>query len=186
MEREKKVRIDPYKVIIKLYFEQDPETSLKNFMSSDEDGCDELLDFNKIIPIPEKYSSSMKFSGPDEYLALCRERDLWCEKNWGTRFNNQPREFEYFVKENMVPMECIDVPFPIFSQLAKLTKQKIRITYLHEEYVFWGEAVFYADGSYNEKRYSDRYSKHNTPKELDEELGITDSLNDHSTWDGLG
>jgi len=171
--------------IIRIYFEQDPETLLKKYMSVHEHGA-ELLDFNKIIPMPEKYSSSMHFSGPDEYLALCRERDLWCEKNWGTRFNNQPREFAYFLKENMVPMECIDVPFPIFSQLAKLTKQKIRITYLHEEYVFWGEAVFNADGSYNEKRFSDRYSKHNTPKELDEELGITDSLNDHSTWDGLG
>ena len=174
-------------IITRLFFENDIETTLGSFMSVDNKGC-EWLDFNKIIPMPENlcaWPDSNKGLG-DNYterlIVHWNEQELWRNKNWGESLYDGSSKYDYHFSANMIPIEVCAIPFPVISQLARLINQKIRITYREEYYGFWGEALFASDGSYKDRMYENRYSRHGTPKELDDELGISESLNDPSTW----
>jgi hypothetical protein len=153
---------------VSLYFAEDALALVAQFTAKNDNG-ERFLDFNKLVPEPAGLMDkpANKKGLPAWYS--------WRNKNWGTKWNSYDCEFECGDEKCVVLHTAWSPPTPVIAKLAKKLKQEIRMTYIDEGFNYWGQTLFMRDGKYVDYCYSDVKQ---TPKELDEELGISRDLGD--------
>jgi hypothetical protein len=153
---------------------------LKPYLSVDDN--EEILDFNKIIPIPEGLlAETTRYAFDDAENARVKSENLkkygfrdwyeWRLSKWGTKWNS----YWMHTDENCIRFSTAwSPPVNVICELAKLLKKPLRITYTDEAYMFWGEALIDELGNNVEDNCYD--SLNDTPDELVEELGVREGL----------
>lgn len=180
----------PHDIDVRLYFPSDARRLVEKYISAenedpDKSSASEILDFNKIIPMPKELDVTLKSIDPltKEGQALQKKYDDnlasfgfqswydWSLKNWGTKWNSYSVEFH----ANLVQMKTAWYPpGPVIQELARLIHEDIRMTYVDEAYEFWGESFFYGNGNTPQNHiYTDPGQ---TPTRLFDELGISEAV----------
>jgi len=178
----------PHDIDVRLYFAADARRLVGKYLSevnvaSDKNSASEILDFNKIVPMPKELDVTLKSIDPltEEGQVLQKKYDDnlakfgfqswydWSLKNWGTKWNSYSVVFH----ANLIRMNTAWYPpGPVIQELARLIHEDIRMTYVDEAYEFWGESFFYGSGKPPQNHlYSDPSQ---TPPRLFEELGISE------------
>jgi hypothetical protein len=180
----------PHDIDVRLYFASDARRLVEKYLSevnvaSDKSSACEILDFNKIVPMPKELDVALKSIDPltEEGQVLQKKYDDnlanfgfqswydWSLKNWGTKWNSYSVVFH----ANQIRMNTAwHPPGPVIQELARLIHEDIRMTYVDEAYEFWGEAFFYGNGKPPQNHlYSDPAQ---TPPKLFEELDISEAV----------
>lgn len=153
---------------------------LKPYISTDKDG-ESILDFNKIIPMPEALDGeSTQYSNDVEEQKRIEQQNLekfghknwydWRVANWDTKWNSYWVHFD----DNCVRFSTAwSPPMNVIKKLAELLKKPLRLTYVDEAYIFWGEALIDEEGQDDDYCYE---SLKDTPPELAEELGVAEAF----------
>ena len=178
----------PHDIDVRLYFAADARRLVEKYISAvneapDKSSASEILDFNKIIPMPKELDVALKSIDPltekgqvlqkkyDDNLAKFGFQSWydWSLKNWGTKWNSYSVVFH----GDQIRMNTAWYPpGPIIQELARLIHEDIRMTYADEAYEFWGESFFYGIGKPPKNHiYTDPSQ---TPPRLFEELGISE------------
>jgi hypothetical protein len=132
-----------------------------------------ILDFNKIVPMPEELknttSPAPKDINPELQKTLVEKYGAdnwydWCVKNWGTKWNCCD---PYLADTGMSFTTAWSPPCPVIVALAKKLNKDIRMTYIEEGMAFCGEFFAYADGTSEDNEYDIS----NAPQELLDEVG---------------
>jgi hypothetical protein len=153
---------------------------LEPYISLDDN--EEILDFNKIIPMPsELLAETTQYSTDEKENKRIESENLkkygfknwydWRLANWGTKWNS------YWMHTDG---ECIrfstawSPPTQVICALAKLLGKPLRLTYTDEAYMFWGETLIDELGNNVEDNCYDDLDS--TPSELADELGVRGGL----------
>lgn len=159
--------------------EDDAREVLKPYLTLDDN--EEILDFNKIVPMPSELLAETTCYSKDEAednrikqsnLTKYGFRDWysWRLANWDTKWNSYWMHFD----GNCVRFSTAwSPPTNVIKELAKLLKKPLRLTYTDEAYMFWGETLFDEKGNEEDNCYDTLAS---TPDDLADELGVRGGL----------
>jgi len=157
---------------IKLYNCDEPfDQAVKDYLTTD--GDETILDFQKIIPMPEELKNTTSPT-PDDINPELQKTLLekygadnwydWSVKHWGTKWNC----CDPFINElGMSFTTAWSPPTPVIEALAKLIKKDLRMTYVEEGMGFCGEFYAYGNGTV----VDNCYEVNNAPETLLEEVG---------------
>jgi len=186
----------PHDIDVRLYLPSDARRLVEKFISEvnvplDTSSSSEILDFNKIIPMPKELDVTLKSIDPltKEGQVLKKKYDDnltnfgfkswydWCLKNWGTKWNSYSVDFH----ANIIRMNTAWYPpGPVIQELARLIHEDVRMTYVDEAYEFWGESFFHGNGAPTQNYFYTDPGK--TPLILLDELGISKALFCIKNW----
>lgn len=120
---------------------------------------DTFLDFQKIIPMPEKLENTASPSDEPNWYD-------WRNEHWGTRSNS----YEGQVTEEGIGFNTAwSPPIPAIVELAKQIGKSLRLIYDEPGMDFCGELIVAADGNHCDEVYSPRSE---APEHLKEDLSI--------------
>lgn len=152
---------------------------LKPYLSVDDN--EEVLDFNKIIPMPsELEAETTRYSTDEQENSRIQSDNLkkygfkdwydWRLANWDTKWNSYWVSFD----GNCVRFSTAwSPPNNVIKELSKILKKPLRLTYTDEAYMFWGETLFDGNGNEEDNCYDTLES---TPDDLADELGVRGGL----------
>jgi len=153
--------------------------TLKPYLSTDDTG-EEMLDFNKIVPMPEelKIDATTANVKTEEGKKLKKQQDSnikkyghkdwydWSVENWGTKWNS----YSCSLAEEGISFDTAwSPPIPILENLAKLTKESWTLLYSEVGMDFCGKTIADETGICKEDQWSHRKS----PISFRNEMGIT-------------
>jgi Ferredoxin-like domain in Api92-like protein len=164
-----------------LPIEDDAREVLKPYLSLDKDG-EEVLDFNKIVPMPKELEAeTTQYSKNEKENKRIRAENLknfgfsdwyeWRLAKWDTKWNS----YWMHTDGNCIRFSTAwSPPNKVICALAKLLNKPLRLTYADEAYMFWGETLIDELGNEVEDNCYDNIK--DTPDEIIEELGVRSGL----------
>ena len=162
---------------------------LEPYLYSCEDDGSTCLDFNKVVPMPpELLAETTQYSTDKAENERIRKSNLakfgfrdwydWRLANWDTKWNAY---WGYVTDDHLQFSTAWSSPTKVVAQLAKLLNKPLRLTYVDEAHLFFGETFFDADGDVIEDNCYGDVSE--CPRELAEELGVVDEEMDENVED---
>ena len=162
---------------------------LEPYLYSCEDDGSTCLDFNKVVPMPpELLAETTQYSTDKAENERIRKSNLakfgfrdwydWRLANWDTKWNAY---WGYVTDDHLQFSTAWSSPTKVVAQLAKLLNKPLRLTYVDEAHLFFGETFFDKDGDVIEDNCYGDVSE--CPRELAEELGVVDEEMDENVED---